>query len=63
MTADHDKCANCGAGMPLSQLDAKPSHLAGPECTAEDLDVAADVGFDFNRLECRKCYGPGWREE
>lgn len=56
MSAD-SKCAECGKKTPVHLLDAKP----GPErWTVERLRAAADAGADFNRLECRDCYGPGY---
>jgi hypothetical protein len=52
-----DRCAACGAETPIHLLDAKP----GPGIfTPAQLSEAADRGDDFSRLECAKCYGPGY---
>lgn len=54
---DNAECAACGRTFSLDQLDGKP----GPGTfTAAQLAAAADRGADFNRLECRGCYGPGF---
>lgn len=58
-------CQSCGQPTHIDLLDAKP------ESTQFRLDVvdlgqinalrlAGDRGDNFERLECRKCYGPGW---
>jgi hypothetical protein len=53
----------------LAALDAKPEALAGPGgllvrlipgLRLRALVKAADRGDDFERLECRECYGPGY---
>lgn len=63
------KCDHCGTEWDIDLLDAKPDHLAGPGSWIERLFPkirigrllhAADTGFDFERLECCRCYGPGW---
>lgn len=42
------KCHACGRETHLHLLDAKPNDPANPE------------GCDWERLECFRCYGPGW---
>lgn len=55
-----EHCAECGAETPVEELDAKP----GPGYWAPDqLAAAADAGVDFDRMECRKCYGPGYQSQ
>lgn len=50
-------CAQCRQPTPVHLLDAKP----GPgHYTLEELSAAADRGEDFDRLECSRCYGPGY---
>lgn len=66
-----DRCANCGGIFPLRLLDCKPERLAGPgrwyerlipSIRMNKLIEAGIDGEDFNRMECQKCYGPGWVE-
>jgi hypothetical protein len=50
---DHDPtdiatCDGCGIREHIDLLDAKPDDPSNPE------------GCDWNRLECIRCYGPGW---
>jgi len=61
-------CAKCGRVTGIDELDAKPSPtrllrlvrlLRGQLFM---LRYAADRGYDFDRLECRDCYGPGYVE-
>lgn len=63
-----DYCAECGWRLPLHLLDAKPtmtlwlrlvSLFRGQKFM---LRYAADRGYDFDRLECRACYGDGYVE-
>lgn len=63
------KCACCGKIVPLHMLDAKPARLAGrgnlfvrmlPRIRLHALNDAACNGEDFDRLECKDCYGAGW---
>lgn len=55
------RCEECGEFFQLSELDAKPSRLAGKANTsAEALWAAFEANEDFDRLECRECYGPGY---
>ena len=57
-------CARCGAMTRIEYLDAKPSDLQAfidrtPEKTQRaGLQLAADEGAEFDRLECSTCYGP-----
>lgn len=59
-------CDNCGGPFPIDELDGKPTinsklrRIRAREGQLVMLRRAADLGFDFNRLECRKCYGPGY---
>lgn len=50
-------CNKCGKKKPLHLLDAKPKGSAG---TVRALRMAANRGKDFDVLECKACYGPGW---
>lgn len=58
-------CASCGYRFELHKLDAKPSSAAFAEDRrkhgqVEALCRAADRGENFDRFECRDCYGPGY---
>lgn len=59
-------CDCCGREFPLDQLDAKPSmnsrlrRIRAREGQIVMLRRAADLGFQFDKLECRRCYGPGF---
>lgn len=63
---DETRCRKCGREAPIDALDAKPEitpwflgrvmRYGQPEA----LVRAADVGLDFTRLECARCYGPGF---
>lgn len=59
-------CENCQRPVPFYQLDAKPKMtlwLRGVRLVRGQrfmLGYAADRGYDFDRLECRDCYGPGY---
>jgi hypothetical protein len=56
-------CEECGRVFRLSELDAKPARLAGRANTsAEVLWAAFEANEDFDRLECRGCYGPGYSD-
>lgn len=46
--ADVRPCDACGTRTHIDLLDAKPNDPSDPD------------GSDWNRLECRPCYGPGW---
>jgi hypothetical protein len=57
-------CDNCGRATHLDYLDAKPvmtnwlrvvQFFLGQD---RMLQYAADHGYDFDRMECRDCYGP-----
>lgn len=49
-------CMTCGKPTPLHLLDAKPKECRGGPITPEHEHK------DFDLLECRTCYGPGWVE-
>ncbi len=59
-------CECCGREFPLDELDSKPSinsrlrRYRQRQGQLVMLQKAADLGYDFNRLECRSCYGPGF---
>lgn len=61
-----EACDCCGKMFPIDQLDGKPSinsklrRIQAREGQIGMLRRAADLGFDFDRLECRRCYGPGY---
>lgn len=46
--ADFHPCHACGRPTHIDLLDAKPDDPSDPD------------GSDWNRLECRPCYGKGW---
>jgi hypothetical protein len=64
MPDDEVRCYNCGIPTPFDLLDAKPTRLAGPGgdpvARRRELVDALWKNEDFDRLECRLCYGPGW---
>lgn len=59
-------CDCCGRLFPLGLLDGKPTinsklrRIRAREGQLAMLRRAADKGYDFDRLECRRCYGPGY---
>jgi hypothetical protein len=62
-----DHCATCQTVVPIDLLDAKPTMtfwlriiraLFGQRAM---LSYAAGHGYDFDRLECKDCYGPEYR--
>lgn len=59
-----EPCRSCGALFQMEELDAKPTmttllrSLQFVRGQSYVLRYAADRGYDFDRLECRKCYGP-----
>ncbi len=57
VSRDHVKCHGCGVPTLVAMLDAKPFAHATPA----QVIAGAERGADFGRLECRTCYGPGWR--
>lgn len=62
---DFSPCARCGRETPINALDAKPMTLwlrivALFIGQVRMLNYAADHGYDFDRLECSRCYGPGY---
>jgi hypothetical protein len=57
----------------MSHLDGKPSGLPAIPWWARLLGLsrwyqerqlrrAADTGVEFDRMECKHCYGPAWCE-
>lgn len=71
MHADHLLCDRCGGWFEVNELDSKPAWLAGwlvrlvwallPYSIAMRLlDWRASKGDDFDVLECKRCYGPGY---
>jgi hypothetical protein len=68
MNRDLIPCDNCGTLTHIDLLDAKPSYLSGPGWRFLSwlrmwlLNRAAYKGADFDRLECKRCYGPGYIE-
>jgi hypothetical protein len=46
--AEFHPCHACGTMTHIDLLDAKPDDPSDPD------------GSDWNRLECRPCYGRGW---
>lgn len=66
--SDEICCARCGVEWPIDGLDAKPTPtlwlwiirlFLGQK---RMLSYTADHGYDFDRLECVECYGPGFEE-
>ncbi|CCF19138.1 protein of unknown function [Pseudorhizobium banfieldiae] len=59
-------CDACGRTFALDELDAKPTINSRLRRTRQRegqlmmLYRAAARGYDFDRLECRQCYGPGY---
>ncbi|NEI71007.1 hypothetical protein GR212_15620 [Rhizobium lusitanum] len=59
-------CDACGECFPLDELDGKPTinsrlrRIRASEGQLAMLRRAADKGLEFDRLECRRCYGPGY---
>jgi len=66
MNAKQKHCESCQHLFAISELDAKPQinsrlrRIRAREGQIAMLQRAADLGFDFDRLECRNCYGPGY---
>ncbi len=60
------RCRKCGAPRSIDELDSKPEldrHLKRIRAAHGQLHMlryAADHGYDFTRLECAGCYGPGY---
>jgi hypothetical protein len=50
-------CQECGKAVPYDLLDAKPG--SGHWTNGQLFDAAYD-GAQFDRLECKDCYGPNW---
>ena len=61
-------CEKCGTEHHVDELDAKPDldwRLWIIKLFLGQLAMlryAGDSGYDFNRLECSECYGPGYSE-
>ena len=64
-------CDCCGDVFPLHLLDSKPERMVGRGSWYERLFPAVRLrrlcdamwnNDDFDRMECKKCYGPGWVE-
>lgn len=59
-------CDSCGRRMDIHHLDAKPTMTRWLWLVwffrgqTRMLVYAADHGYDFDRLECRDCYGSGY---
>lgn len=64
---EEDVCSSCGERHPIEALDAKPTmnsrlrRIQAREGQLQMLTRAADLGFDFDRIECSRCYGPGFQ--
>lgn len=60
------QCDSCGGFFDIDELDGKPTIDGHLHRTLDEegqlvmLSKAADLGYDFDRLECRHCYGPGY---
>ena len=50
-------CDSCGKQLRPEELDSKPSAPGSENMTVEQLS-----SLDFDRHECRDCYGPGFSE-
>ena len=60
------ECSQCHRIFDINELDAKPTMTP----TLRDfkrrhgqrhmLSYAAKYGYDFDKLECADCYGPGY---
>lgn len=65
-TTDEAQCDKCGKFFPTDHLDGKPTinsklrRIRAREGQLAMLRRAADKGYEFDRLECRGCYGPGY---
>jgi hypothetical protein len=65
---DIERCDSCGITCHIDELDGKPTMtwwLFVIWLLRGDLGMlryAADHGYDFDRLECRECYGRGYSE-
>lgn len=63
---DKTACDSCGQMFPIEELDSKPTMNSRLRRTRQKegqlamLYRAAARGYDFDRLECRRCYGPGY---
>jgi hypothetical protein len=49
LAGETEPCMKCGTPTDINLLDAKAPRGGSP-----------DRGADFTRLECERCYGPGW---
>lgn len=65
---EHIPCMRCGRDTHVFDLDAKPRwtpwllliFLVRGQMSV--LSYAGDHGYDFDRFECRDCYGPGFND-
>ncbi|NKW09976.1 hypothetical protein HGG76_11745 [Ochrobactrum tritici] len=63
---EHSFCDNCLRPTKVACLDGKPTLTRWLRIIrffrgqAFMLRYAADRGYDFDRLECGDCYGPGY---
>ena len=61
-----DRCDKCGRTFHIDALDGKPTENAILKRVRQAqgqlgmLRYAADHGFEFDRLGCVGCYGPGF---
>ncbi|MGE3307750.1 MAG: hypothetical protein AB7I52_17475 [Rhizobiaceae bacterium] len=59
-------CATCGKEHEAEHFDSKPAMtlrlwlIQATRGQIAMLRYAADHGYDFDRMECRSCYGPGF---
>lgn len=60
-------CDSCGHMFTIDKLDGKPTINSKLRRTRQKegqlmmLYRAAARGYDFDRLECKRCYGPGYQ--
>jgi hypothetical protein len=63
---DLHKCRRCGGLHEIYELDSKPTldrrlkRIRRAQGPLHMLTYAADHGYDFDWLECARCYGPGY---
>ena len=63
---DKEPCSCCGHMFSIDDLDSKPHinsklrRIRAREGQRVMLRRAADLGFEFDQLECKRCYGPGY---
>ncbi|MER9768925.1 hypothetical protein NKJ09_23005 [Mesorhizobium sp. M0189] len=65
---DEAECACCHGTYGLDELDSKPTMTRWLRIIRLSrgqrfmLQYAADHGYDFDRLECKSCYGAGFKD-